>query len=117
MKEFVEKIFYFQNQLKLKHWQEASAYKHKLLGDYYDAISEEFDTLVECFISNENEITATETAFILINHIDIIETYQKELSKFLLGLRKDFELRSELVTLVDNILIIVSKYNYLLNKS
>jgi hypothetical protein len=116
MKNLVEKIFYFQNQLQLKHWQEQKGFAHHLQGEYYTHLNSQFDLLVECYMSTSKDLTATETAYILINHIDIVETYNNELRKFISEMRTEFVESPALLNILDDISTLVEKYNYLLEK-
>jgi len=115
MKNLPERVFYFQNQLLLKHWQEPNGFKHKIIGDYYKDITKLFDKLIECYISISKEITITETAYIITNQIDLTHTFYLDLKNFISDCRNEM-LEQSLVNILDDISTIIEHYNYLLNK-
>ena len=47
LKEILEKVFYFQNNIKLFHWETLSFAEHNAVGEFYDKFSDTSDKLVE----------------------------------------------------------------------
>lgn len=120
IKEYIEKIFWIQNQVKLSHWQvKPSGWQHKVLGKYYDSISEQIDNLVETSIGifGEEMSIISDSMFKLYNNFDLnnmIDEIVKVLSEF----REAFlELEANsLVNIIDEMTALTYKTQYLLRR-
>ena len=47
IEELISRVFKTRNQAHLEHWKTKSFSQHTALGDFYDDVIEELDTLVE----------------------------------------------------------------------
>lgn len=52
IEEFISKVFAIRNAAHLEHWRTKSYAQHRALGDFYDSLIDEIDTLVECYQGN-----------------------------------------------------------------
>lgn len=116
-KNFLERIFWIETQLQLKHWQEKSGFHHEQLGSFYSEITEEFDKLVECYLGDTTKkVVISESLFKLENDKDI-NTIIMEIRKFLDELKEDKEMQERsLLNLIDEIYNDVERFSYLLNR-
>ena len=53
-KDIIEFSLNMLNQVRVFHWMTTSYAQHKALGDLYDALSDNVDTLVETYIGNKD---------------------------------------------------------------
>jgi len=92
MEDFIKLIsylFHSQIQVHIFHLQTKSFAEHKALNDYYDAITDLIDGLVESY-QGKYEILENYTSFKFVNYIDNAETisYFESLGKLVEKLRK-----------------------------
>ena len=71
IKNFIERIFWIQDQLKLSCWQENRLYHTIELNKFYDTIVFKFDIMVKAYAGIEKEIIVSEQLYILENNIDV----------------------------------------------
>lgn len=117
IKEYIEKVFWIQNQIKLKHWQEpTSGFQHEKLGVFYDEISEKLDELVEASIAvyGVDIVYISDATFKLDNDAGSLDLTDMIL-KILLEFRSFFESSQQfgLVNIVDDVSSLTLKYKYL----
>ena len=53
-KDIIEFSLNLLNQVRVFHWMTTSYAQHKALGDLYEALSDNVDTLVETYIGNKD---------------------------------------------------------------
>jgi len=58
--ELILNIFHFRDQVHIWHWQTRKHSTHTTLGDFYDALLDELDRLVEALLANDMQIDATQ---------------------------------------------------------
>jgi hypothetical protein len=52
IEEFISRVFSARNAAHLEHWRTKSYAQHQALGEFYDGLVDEIDTLVECYQGN-----------------------------------------------------------------
>jgi DNA-binding ferritin-like protein len=118
MKNFLEEIFWIEAQIQLNHWQETRGFHHEIYGKFHSEISEKFDELVETFIGGNNNVAplVSDSLFVLTNNM-AVDTLITQIKKFVGELHDAKEMQSHaLQNVLDDILTLIDKYNYLLNR-
>lgn len=117
VKNFLERIFWIETQVQLKHWQEKSGFHHEQLGKFYEEIVNGFDKLVEGYLGDESKsISISDELFKLDNDLDS-KTIIEHTRNFLDDLEESIEFNERgLENLVDDLYNINEKYSYLLNR-
>lgn len=115
-KEFIEKLFWIQNQLQLSHWREPiSGFRHATLGTYYKTMNEFIDTLVETYggVVGKDSIALGESLYAVKNDVSITEVINDILT-VLTDFRVSFESVPALVNIIDDMMTETYKSKYLL---
>lgn len=116
--DYIEQVFWIQNQIKLLHWQTVpSGYQHKTLDKFYNDLSDELDRLVEASVAEFGDeiLTISDGMFIVTNNIgvsDLLTGISEIISKY----RIHFEGKYGLINILDDIDSLLLKYKYLLER-
>jgi len=52
IEELIARVFAIRDATHLEHWRTKSYAQHQALGEFYDSLIDEIDTLVECYQGN-----------------------------------------------------------------
>jgi hypothetical protein len=117
VKDFLERIFWVENQLQLAHWQEQRGFHHETLGKFYKKVVKGFDKLIEAYLGDRTkQILISDSLYKLDNHVDLQEIINT-LRVFLDDLHEEVQFNERgLGNLVDDLYNITEQYSYLLNR-
>jgi DNA-binding ferritin-like protein len=75
---------YFANQIQLWHWLATSGQKHTALGDFYNSLRENIDSLAETLIAQAISLLTRGSKTLDVNYSDEVIKYQtKEYRQFI----------------------------------
>ena len=121
--DFIEKLFYIQNQIQLKHWEETSGWRHKQLGKFYQEIGNLIDELVESTagIYKDEVLVISNSMYTINNNIEISELLSDILIIFF-DLKKHFietnpDLNAGLINIIDNTISVINRTANMLDKT
>jgi len=115
---FIEKIFWVQNQGLFLHWQDMSGFKHEILGKFYKEMNEKIDELVESYLGVFSmEALYVSDSMYKVEMITTVQDYMKETQKIFDSFRNSIDGISGLTNVIDDILTIIERTKYLLLKS
>ena len=113
---FVERIFWIQDQTKLKAWQEDRLHHSIALDKFHNGISLLFDKLVRAYMSKEKLITISNELFVIENDVDMNMVIH-EAREFLDYIKSDKEgWGGAMQSLIDEILSVVEIFANTYNK-
>jgi len=119
MENLVTTFLWFQNQIKVYHWQTYSFAEHKAFDGLYDSLSDEIDEFVETLMGKYGRVNAADSFKFQLqnykssNYMDIIDSFNNFLINTVptfIDSRKD----SDLLNIRDSILGEVNRVKYLL---
>lgn len=114
MEKILEKIAYFDMQLKLNHWQSESGWHHEKIGELYTVQNSFFDAIVEGLQGNTEKILLiSENLYSLVNY-QPMDIYFKSITDFLKELKKSNP--EVLGNMVDDYMDSINKYKYLISR-
>jgi len=103
-------------QIKVFHWTTMNYAKHKALDDLHSSLSNEIDDLMEVYIGKyeKQPIEKFNISMNATSDTSELIIYLQEQREFIRGIRnKNFKSCSEIQTIFDNILSVISKTIYL----
>lgn len=125
IKDYFEKLFWIQNQIKFCHWKETSGWRHKVLGKFYAEMDDKIDTLVESIagIFGDSVFEEMSDGMYKVNKDMELEELIKDVHAIFFELRNFYSNKSEvldslsgIVNLIEEIIQIVSHTNYMLQR-
>ena len=73
IENFIERIFWIQDQLKLRYWQEKRLHHALCMGQFYNELILKFDNLVKAYLSGDKDIIISKELYVIENDVDINE--------------------------------------------
>lgn len=104
------------SQLKVMHWQANKHSMHKLLQELYEQFDELNDSLIETLFSLNQSKIGVGNGIITVKNFDIespITTYLLQLTTIYNNIRQQFVSDNQIITIIDEIIIVLRKYIYL----
>lgn len=113
----LEKILWVEAQAQILHWQEKSGYRHEALGSYYKDITSLIDKFVETYggVFGTEALMISEVMYKLNNNISIKEYLDNTINVFD-EFKKSVDGISCLTNIIDDIMTLINRNAYLLNK-
>jgi hypothetical protein len=90
LNNFIEKIFWIQDQIQLKTWQEKRLYHAQLLERFHVDMCTVLDILVKAYMSNDKQVLISESLFVIENDVDM-NSVLHEIREFLDYIKSDRE--------------------------
>lgn len=115
-KEFIEKIFWIQNQIQANHWaQPVSGFKHEVLGKFYSSMNSFCDQLVETYggLYGKEAIRIGESLYIVKDNLDNLTMFT-DILNILTSFREEFKDQPALVNVIDDMLTETARNKYLI---
>lgn len=105
------------SQLKVMHWQTSRHNAHKLLEQLYEQFDQLNDKLVELLFTIEQKKIGVGAGSIIVKNINATDNspleYVKILKTYYEQARNSFANDNQATTIIDEILILFRKYEYL----
>ena len=119
MKEFLSKMFFCANQIKVWHLQTKGYAMHLALGSFYDTVTDFTDDFAEKHMMNGPKISAPKIDSKYEDYKDVsqIFKYLDGVDSYISQLRKELDGRTDLVNMLDDLRASVNKTRYLLTLS
>ncbi len=112
----IEKIFWIQDQVKLKSWQEERLYHAKELNEFHVILSTKLDSLIRAYMSDTRKVFISESLFKIENDVDM-NSVLNEIRDFMDDLKTDREgWGGAMQGLIDEILGVVEVFANTYNK-
>lgn len=117
VRDFLERIFWIETQLQLKHWQETRGFHHEKLDELHKEFQDVIDKLVECYLGDETKtIKVSESLFKLTNDVDI-SLILVEMKVFVTQLQAATEFTERgMNNIVEELSNLIERYTYILNR-
>lgn len=113
--DLVEKLFQFQSELKLYHWQTFSYSRHKASDKLVSITIDFIDTFIESYMGKYHRVKSPKTITIRtrINDSNVVKQVIEPFLKFLKEFNIFFKYDSELLNLKDEFVAKIQQTKYL----
>jgi hypothetical protein len=117
MKKLAVTLFHARQQAHFWHLETKSFAEHKALNEFYDEILNLTDELLEAYLGKNERINFGEIKMTFKSYSEEnVNDYFKRLENFVKSSRKKIEEEKnfDIVSLIDDILVLINKTTYLL---